>query len=892
MSVASDAKGKNIVCVIDALDECHEADRRRLIDLLSSFYLDLKTTQTQCQTTAQTESKWLKFLVTSRPYDDIASGFAPIESLFQEIRLRGEDENSAIQQEINIVLKAKIEALAQRRKLGHTKKQQLQQQLLGMESRTYLWLQLVFGSIEATFQNSLRPDKQEIELLPTSLEDAYERILSRATQQWRILKTILELVIGARHPLDLEEMAAALGIATRVHGANSTEGKISPEYLRDNIQGWCGLFIFLDHSKIYLIHQTAKEFLLARDDSVIMEGKWKHSLRLTSCELTLAEACLGWLWLENPMQHYACQNNASMSRAAETGIPFDEWEYFNHPTSTNVSKCRQFTVYAQKYWEDHLHQAKGDIQNKLVLSAFRLYARTLGLFRYLGDKFQLRERAHPYTRHLHEIMIEHAALNGHYLLLTRLLSVQENEQGHDMLRAKNNALTYAVLCGKVKAVKILLHHGASPNDQFRGITCQSGLQWREEILYHRSVFDNTSPEGALAAGVIPEEVDGGTPLHVAAYKGEERIMEMLLRKEGVNVNSCAWTWRITPLHLAALAGHASIVALLLEHGADVQAKCVNGKTPYQIAVMLNRATAISTFMAQLALENTTQSGAESTCKFEHRSRLRSIVPSLQNSNNGKTARQCSTFTFAVKVAAEAGGKSLVQHLLNAWDQKISRREALGRATRVATTLGANSASLLASDVEISPTETPSSSTKFIAAVLYDQSQVVKKFLDTDKLTDKTMRLASEIACKPGHAGVFEVLFIHQPRIFARDQLIDIAGYSDSRPTQKLAWAGLFPCMRPDCEPLATLRHQIVQCGVIPRSFLDAKDLPHNRAIIEDLGICEIQSNTAAHSSIRVETNREGEWFLLRNVSDEELSKVVNESSANEARSRPCPVSEN
>ena len=38
-------------------------------------------------------------------------------------------------------------------------------------------------------------------------------------------------------------------------------------------------------------------------------------------------------------------------------------------------------------------------------------------------------------------------------------------------------------------------------------------------------------------------------------------------------------WGTTPLHAAAHANQAAIAKLLIEHGADVNAKDLNGKTP-------------------------------------------------------------------------------------------------------------------------------------------------------------------------------------------------------------------------------------------------------------------------------------------------------------------------
>jgi hypothetical protein len=54
----------NIVCVLDALDECEKSNRKRLINTLVEFYTAEK------EPNSKTPS-FLKFLVTSRPYPDI-----------------------------------------------------------------------------------------------------------------------------------------------------------------------------------------------------------------------------------------------------------------------------------------------------------------------------------------------------------------------------------------------------------------------------------------------------------------------------------------------------------------------------------------------------------------------------------------------------------------------------------------------------------------------------------------------------------------------------------------------------------------------------------------------------------------------------------------------------
>lgn len=94
-------------------------------------------------------------------------------------------------------------------------KDRLETKLLQMEHRTYLWLYLAIESISETYRNSLRPEEASIKSLPVSVEHAYEKILSRVSAEQKIhLYKILQIVVGARRPLTIQEMAIALGIAT------------------------------------------------------------------------------------------------------------------------------------------------------------------------------------------------------------------------------------------------------------------------------------------------------------------------------------------------------------------------------------------------------------------------------------------------------------------------------------------------------------------------------------------------------------------------------------------------------------------------------------------------------------------------------------------------------
>jgi hypothetical protein len=105
LAAVRDPEAPNVTCILDALDECREGDRVILIDLLTKFHLSTSSSSSSGQGR-------LKILVTSRPYDDIQRGFQTLSTSFPTIRLRGEDENDRIREEIDLVIRMRVAQLA------------------------------------------------------------------------------------------------------------------------------------------------------------------------------------------------------------------------------------------------------------------------------------------------------------------------------------------------------------------------------------------------------------------------------------------------------------------------------------------------------------------------------------------------------------------------------------------------------------------------------------------------------------------------------------------------------------------------------------------------------------------------------------------------------------
>src|SRR4029077_5771255 len=120
----------------------------------------------------------------------------------------------------------------------------------------------------------------------------------------------------------------------------------SEDWVRESIRDICGLFVTIINSRIYLLHQTAKEFLVQTDQEIHPQSvhgglEWKHSLQPQESHRALTEICMRHL-LFAEFEAHPLEKDAILSQYAENHV---------------------FLDYSAKHWTTHLHKSHIEVDN-------------------------------------------------------------------------------------------------------------------------------------------------------------------------------------------------------------------------------------------------------------------------------------------------------------------------------------------------------------------------------------------------------------------------------------------------------------------------------------------------------------------------------------------------
>ena len=207
-------------------------------------------------------------------------------------------------------------------------------------------------------------------------------------------KRILHIVVAAARPLTLREMALASSILENRRSYSDLDLG-SESRFRETIRDICGLFVAIIDSRIYLLHQTAKEFLVRNGQEIYHESEMETltSASTSSCRGLYTIPALG------KIEANILDNDAVLSQYDESHV---------------------FLDYSAKHWAAHVREShigvddaatRSDASSKHFLTWFRIwrhiwaFSNLLGRMKWVLCRCQTVERGNWRSRIWHQATI-------------------------------------------------------------------------------------------------------------------------------------------------------------------------------------------------------------------------------------------------------------------------------------------------------------------------------------------------------------------------------------------------------------------------------------------------------------------------------------------------------
>ncbi|XP_011693090.1 PREDICTED: short transient receptor potential channel 2-like [Wasmannia auropunctata] len=170
------------------------------------------------------------------------------------------------------------------------------------------------------------------------------------------------------------------------------------------------------------------------------------------------------------------------------------------------------------------------------------------------------------------------------------------------------------------------------------------------------------PIGGFLVGELGVESEM-TSLHLAAYSGNEKIVQLLLNSTGIEVDAATKENGWNPLHLACLGGHITVVGLLLSRSAELlHSSDRYGKTGLHIAATHGHYQMVKVLLGQKAEINATDKNGWTPLHCAARAGHLDVVKLLVDSGGSpktETNLGCAPIWFA----ASEGHNDVLKYLM-------------------------------------------------------------------------------------------------------------------------------------------------------------------------------------------------------------------------------------
>ena len=662
--------------VLDGLDECEQTSRTILLRLIIEFF-------------STKNINGAKMFFTSRPSIEIAD---TVTQLSYTISLESSETTSYLEQDIQRVVRKRIECMPSLRKLSQGKKDALIKRLISNAERTFLWVALILDIIADIEDTSIHGIEARVQELPNTLEGLYKNILDKIRLERREkAKLILQLLIAAHCPLSLEELNVAWTVRFTDESVESVTQNLQTDITR-TVRSLCGNFVRISDKTCYLIHGTAKEYLLS---ATCQDRSPWYGLDISIAHLVMAERTIWYLkLLRNEPSTSLLSYLGLAEHTSYLSIEFPPLSWLRYRLTKYCARFA-FLGYALESWTEHLHEAeraKKSLDTQFIDTVIDVYSYNLVQLQWWlsvdWNSYSARGTRDISTEFPFHVL-GLSAYYGHFAVLKRLLNSgcdinatlspltftalhmavfgrQDNmaawliEHGAN-LEAESSEGETPLLNGcfqdNINILKVLVEYGA--------VTNVSDLSGSTAFL--RSVeHSSTAQVGFLlenGAKIADRNEFDEDALHIATSVRSLDKLKLLL-DHGASVYTPDQYYR-TPLHIAVEQDFTEAINILLQHGASTAPRDLGGRAALDIAIQQRNVKLIFLLLEagadlnnQLAMEDFWKYTGSKGASDPHQD---VIIEALLNQFESSDIDSPETFPTLLILAIGAGEELQVSH---------------------------------------------------------------------------------------------------------------------------------------------------------------------------------------------------------------------------------------
>ncbi|MCJ1476880.1 hypothetical protein MMC13_005549 [Lambiella insularis] len=564
IAIASDKQVGPVRVIIDAIDECEEITRKRLlrdvIELISKSQ------------SAGLGTPCVKFLVTSRPL---------LGPQYTTNLLQIDPSQSHVEQDLRQVIQTKVNGIVERTRCNADVKTYLENALNSKADRTFLWVTLVLHLLEQSFLASQKDFKRIIDALPTSLTATYESYLHGiATAYQPLASKLLHFLVASSRTLTLEEMRVLIAIQDHHRSLADIEEDMQPN-IQKTIEGVLGPLVRIWDSRVYLLHQSLKEYLQDLSSQKGNPMSATYGVDSREANLLLAKACVSYLLLNDLEEDILSQDRSStedsptslmadsldMEATEEPVDPYNLGEdiLFQDPAVLDIEACisianqRALFDYSARHWAEHYSSACSISSRTFQESVLRLSdtsrPQNSNWLRYFWHYAEM-DLSCPRDF----VPFITATYFGHLTSLKVLL------MGSLPIQPDIGAcgIYWASRMGHHEVVDLLLEENFNPDARVNGQNAlTAAVEFNRAAVVKRLLKDEGYISEEIGYRVNYLATGARTPLSIAAGNGLTAIATQLLQHDRIQPDIADSSQR-TPPFWAVMGNHLDVLQLLLK----------------------------------------------------------------------------------------------------------------------------------------------------------------------------------------------------------------------------------------------------------------------------------------------------------------------------------------